>query len=424
MAEELSNVSRYAHISEQLIPDTKVVTKTRDFSKKFNKVRMYLASDWHFGTTGEILTPVKRFVDFCLKDPAGLMVINGDLFNLSKEGQQRDILSVDQILDVLVEILTPLQKQGKLLFVLSGNHDRRMMDSSDVDLIKQVCERLQKVAGSPLGEEATSALYYATATIYLKREDAPDKKVATQWLFHHGDAIAGVDRLKNLYNMFPNFNPDFIVCGHTHRPSTKSENVTYYDEDNNLIIKKCKYIVLPSTGSPTYSYAKNFKECSKAAGLIREIGVDRNIFYGLFPNEAPYVITCNEIHNSYDLDTKIKQACNEVASKEIAKRTEKTGATQVKYGKRAVDMLVAWQEENTRRVAQKLNALLAEENSSVVSSKVDVVLNGESFFDETLSGGCSEEADLNGINFEQLSFNDMLDSLENSEEDTQYTFDI
>lgn len=384
MPEEMSDVSRLAHLSEQLIPDTKVVTTTRDFSKKFNKVRMYLASDWHFGTTGEILTPVKRFVDFCMKDPAGLMVINGDLFNLSKDGQQRDILSVDQILDVLVEILTPLQKQGKLLFVLSGNHDRRLMDSSSVDLIKQVCERLQKVQGHKDGEEATSALYYATATIYLKRDDAPDGKVATHWLFHHGDAIAGVDRLKTLYNMFPNFNPDFIVCGHTHRPATKSENVTYYDENNNLIVKKCKYIVLPSTGSPTYSYAKNFRECYKAAGLIREIGVDRNIFYGLFPNEAPYVITCNEIHNSYDLDTKIKQACNEVATKEIDKRADKTGLTQIKYGKRAVDILIAWENQNTRSVAQKLNALRAEENSSVSNSLVEVEISNPELLEEDL----------------------------------------
>lgn len=390
MSEEMSDVFRLAHMSEDLIPDTKVVRKTRDFSKKFNKVRMYLASDWHFGTTGEILTPVKTFVDFCLRDPAGLMVINGDLFNLSKEGQQRDILSVDQILDVLVEVLTPLQKQGKLLFVLSGNHDRRMMDGSNVDLIKQVCERLQKVSSHDNeDEDATSALYYAIATIYLKRDDAPEGKVATNWLFHHGDAIAGVDRLKTLYNMFPNFNPDFIVCGHTHKPATKSENVTYYDENNNLIIKKCKYIVLPSTGSPTYSYAKNFRECYKAAGLIREIGIDRNIFYGLFPNEQPYVITCNEIHNSYDLDTKIKQACNEVASREIEKRADRTGATQIKHGKRAVDALLNWQNENTRRVALKLEALRAEENSSVANSKVLVEL----LADDILDSHSLEESD-------------------------------
>ena len=34
MSEEMSDVTRLAHLSEELIPDTKVVSKTRDVSKK------------------------------------------------------------------------------------------------------------------------------------------------------------------------------------------------------------------------------------------------------------------------------------------------------------------------------------------------------------------------------------------------------
>lgn len=363
---KMSDTMKLAKATERLTPDVKVVHRTIDFSDRFNKIRMYLASDWHFGTTGEILEPVQNYINSVLQDPAGLLVIDGDLFNLSKEGQQRDVLSIDQIIDILVELLSPVAKQGKLLFVLSGNHDRRIMDASSVDLIKQVCKRLDKnQASAPYidkdhgKEEETSALYYAAATIYLKRDDGKGGKVPTRWLFHHGDGMSGVDDLKRIANIIPGFTADYVVCGHTHNPQSKTELVTSYDpKTGETVYTRCKLIVAASIGSPTYSYAKNYGNNYKAAGIVTEIGTSKNPLYGL-PHEPEFLVTTTEVKDKLDLDTRIKQTyinTTEGIIDTMKNSKEKT----LEQGKKEIDKLSKWRRANTTKVVNGISKVKKE----------------------------------------------------------------
>lgn len=363
---KMSDTMKLAKATEKLTPNVKVVHRTIDFSDRFNKIRMYLASDWHFGTTGEILEPVQRYINSVLQDPASLLVIDGDLFNLSKEGQQRDVLSIDQIIDILVELLSPVAKQGKLLFVLSGNHDRRIMDASSVDLIKQVCKRLEK-EGSNVPyidkehgkEEDTSALYYAAATINLKRDDVKGGKVPTYWLFHHGDGMSGVDDLKRIANIIPGFTPNGVICGHTHNPAHKTDLLSSYDpKTGEMVFTRCKSIILASVGDPTYSYAKNYGNNYKAPGIVMEIGTSKNPLYGL-PHEPEILVTTTEVKDRLDLDTRIKQAYTDTAG-HVIENMKATKEKTIEQGKKEIDKLARWRRSNTTKVTNSLGKVKKE----------------------------------------------------------------
>ena len=357
-----SNTIKLAQQIEKYTPNMRVVHKEVDLSTKFNKFRMYLASDWHMGTTGEILKPIKEFCALVEKDPAGFLTVNGDLFNLSKEGQQRDVLSIDQIVDIYVEILSPLAEQRKLLFVLDGNHDRRLLNSNDVDLIKQIVERLKvKYNDVPMlginnsnSLENTAAPYYATATFYIRREDTREGKLPINFLFHHGDGMKGIDSLINLYNIVPGYSPDFIVCGHTHQPALKTDRCTYRDEKTNETFKKkVTSIITKSVGSPTYADEKNYAPNEKGAGIVMEISTSKNPLFG-YPMQPEYLIVSEEVKDKIDLDTRIKEACVEVASFAVTGINYYESENQIAKGKKWVDEFLKWQKNNTSKVVQSL----------------------------------------------------------------------
>lgn len=371
MAESIfkdSNTMKLAQCIEKYTPNMRVVHKDVDLSAQFNKFRMYLASDWHMGTTGEIIKPIKEFCSLVCQDPAGFLVINGDLFNLSKEGQQRDVLSIDQIIDIYVELLSPIAEKNKLLFVLDGNHDRRMLNANDVDLIKQIVERLSaKFKDLPIlgidnnnSLQNTAAPYYATATIYIRRQDAKDGKLPINFLFHHGDGMRGIDSLINLYNIIPNFCPDFIVCGHTHQPAIKTDRCYYVDEKTNEIYqKKITSVITKSVGSPTYAEEKNYGLNDKGAGIILEISTSNNPLYG-YPKQPKYLVVSEEVKDKIDLDTRIKEACIEVAKQRIEVIEKVSVDKQIKNGKEWVDQFLAWQKNNTKEVVKSLKNLKAK----------------------------------------------------------------
>ena len=52
-------------------------------------------------------------------------------------------------------------------------------------------------------------------------------------------AALRIDSLINLYNIIPNFCPDFIVCGHTHQPAIKTDRCYYVDEKTNTPLILC-----------------------------------------------------------------------------------------------------------------------------------------------------------------------------------------
>lgn len=362
MIQKESDTMKLAKCIEKYTPNMRVVHKDIDLSSKFNKFRMYLASDWHMGTTGDILNPIKTFCDLVCQDPAGFLVVNGDLFNLSKEGQQRDVLSIDQIIDIYVELLSPLARQEKLLFVIDGNHDRRMLNSNDVDLIKQIVERLKSQYGNMpiLGLENnntldnTAAPYYATATFYIRREDAKDCKLPINFLFHHGDGMRGIDTLIKLYNIVPNYCPDFIVCGHTHQPAIKTERCSYYDaKTTQTFSKKVTSVITKSVGSPTYADEKNYPLNDKGAGIVLEISTSKNPLYG-YPHQPEYLIVSEEVKDKVDLDTRIKEACITVASEALAQINELEKEKQIEKGKLWVNQFLEWQKGNTKKVVNSL----------------------------------------------------------------------
>ena len=356
-----SNTMKLAEANEKYIPNMRVVYKTIDLSHKYNKFRLYLASDWHMGTTGEILGPIKDFCDHVEQDPAGFLAINGDLFNLSKEGQQRDVLSIDQIIDLYVEILNPLARQNKLLFILNGNHDRRMLNAFDVDLVKQIVERL-KAQNNNLPVLAfdeqnsldnTAAPYYAVVNFFIKREDAKEGKVPITVLFHHGDGMKGVDSLINLYNIVENTYPDIITCGHTHQPQMKTVVCSAYDKKlAKTFTKPVTLVVTKSVGSPTYADEKNYPLNDKGAGIVLEVATSNNPLKD-FPNQREFLIACEEIKDNLDLDTRIKQTCVDCAENLVEQIKMESLEAQIDAGRKFIDAFIKWKQKNTNMIHQR-----------------------------------------------------------------------
>ena len=237
-----------------------------------------------------------------------------------------------------------------------------MLNANDVDLVKQIVERLKSQYGNMpiLGFENnnsldnTAAPYYATATFFVRREDAKDEKLPIHFLFHHGDGMKGIDTLIKLYNIVPNFNPDFIVCGHTHQPAMKTERCSYYDaKTSQTYKKKVTSVITKSVGSPTYADEKNYPLNDKGAGIVLEISTSKNPLYG-YPHQPEYLVVSEEVKDKVDLDTRIKEACVLVAQEALEEIATLKKQKEIEKGKEWVDEFLKWQQENTKQVVKSL----------------------------------------------------------------------
>lgn len=107
-----------------------------DLSEDFERIEIIPMADLHIGDRLADIPLMKKWVKYIQDNEHVFCVLNGDLMNNSLKNSvsnvYEDIIPPREQLETVYELFEPIK--DKILFITSGNHERRSRKESDVDL--------------------------------------------------------------------------------------------------------------------------------------------------------------------------------------------------------------------------------------------------------------------------------------------------
>lgn len=186
------------------------------------EVKLFIFGDLHFGGNNQDLKTIKKGVEYVLGTPNCYALSIGDnldLGTLKSYGILGKTESVMKSVECLANTFRPLAESGKLLGLLQGNHDTRLIKSSgtDVDLTETLVNEWNAVYKSNI-KYAKPAIIIRFEIIrgYVTKET--ESFIA---FFIHGTGggsapgtvVNWMNRMKNLLS-----DADIYGQGHHHQP--------------------------------------------------------------------------------------------------------------------------------------------------------------------------------------------------------------
>jgi len=115
-----------------------------DLGSEFDTVEIIPIGDVHLGSGHFNKKAFESMLDYVKSSPNRFVVLNGDLLNNAIKTSVSDIYSEkmtpDECIDMLFEYLKPIKE--RILGVISGNHEDRTYKLTGVDILKNLCYRL------------------------------------------------------------------------------------------------------------------------------------------------------------------------------------------------------------------------------------------------------------------------------------------
>lgn len=212
---QLDIMDQFRQISKvQEAPLKRVVT--RQLSDK--DAYVIALGDAHLGSMFCNEELFKATVNFILNTPNVYTILLGDLAETATRtsiglGIFDEKYHIDKQLDVIVELLKPLADAGKILGMVTGNHEFRVHAMSAVDPSKVIADRL--------GVE-----YFGYQAYYCLKVGGQTYSLVA-W-HGAGGSCNKVSQMKAAEKLKETILADIYISGHTHDRS-------YHDDDINLI---------------------------------------------------------------------------------------------------------------------------------------------------------------------------------------------
>lgn len=220
--------------------------------------------DVHIGSPQCDEERFKRMLAYCEENPVYVYLM-GDLLECSTRhsvgaGVYEQFENPQSQYERLVEMLSPIARQGKILGSLSGNHEGRIYKETGVDLAKQVCRELD-------------IPYLGEAGWNLWRVGQVNYRIYTL----HGASAArySYTKLKSLVDISHSFDCDLIAQGHVHELAATSQLVQFVDLRSKTVKERKKWVML------TGHYLSYDGGYAQAKGLpISKLGSPKVKFFG------------------------------------------------------------------------------------------------------------------------------------------------
>jgi uncharacterized membrane protein YfbV (UPF0208 family) len=239
------NIKSWQNKLESVKEDT-IIFREKDFSDKFDTAVLVFIADWHLGARHFDLDSAISVLEYVLNTPNALLFSLGDNLNTTilnaVSNMYEDVVYPQEQLDLMVDLLSQIAQQDKLVSYIDGNHERRVYKQTGLSLGKQVTKAI--------GAEDAYAPYFTGADIVLKCANSPTGSFTFRLTGHHGD---GVNFLK-----MQNLNPGAFVklVGHWHRFEMNDEVVTILDPETGIQhLLDTKNIKLPNAGKTPFEYS-------------------------------------------------------------------------------------------------------------------------------------------------------------------------
>ena len=194
-------------------------------------VKIVPLADLHIGDGHADQKKISSLIEYIRTTPSCFCILDGDLMNTAIVNSKSDVysekLTPSEQLRRCVDIFSPIAKEGKILAVLTGNHEERIARTAGVNLTQvMACE---------LG---ISHLYSDTSTLLFLRfgKSTKQKKQIYSIYVNHGFGGGGRrvgSKLNSLEDMARIVtDADLYICGHTHLPAVFRQSCYVCDKQN------------------------------------------------------------------------------------------------------------------------------------------------------------------------------------------------
>jgi DNA polymerase II small subunit/DNA polymerase delta subunit B len=281
---EASEKTKEVVANKESVDSLEYFYSTRDsYNRKGKKVYTYVFEEKIHKEEGLILLPIadvhlgnrhanipyfKKFVDYVLKTPNTVTILNGDLAETATKtsvgmAMFEEDMNIPEQLDTLYAILKPLADAGKILGIGPGNHEERVANMIGINPMQILADKL-------------NVPYFGYQGFFRIIVNGVQYKVA----FHHGAGGGGTEGSKVNTGMKMNkiiSNADLYVSGHTHGKFSHQDIIYLMDEEGDELLPHIRnYVVGGSFVEYWGAYPEMKALAPSITGLVRcELRPDR-----------------------------------------------------------------------------------------------------------------------------------------------------
>ena len=350
------NISSYRQ-KQDFSTDYGIRTCNVDLSNKFDTVVMVFIGDWHIGSVDFNIDEAIKVLDYVLQTPNAKLIGIGDMMNTailnSVSNMFEDVAYPQEQLNVLVSLLKQVANQEKVIWIHSGNHERRIDKNTGINPVEQ--------ATHALGIPNAYAPCFADTSITLKCPFCTSKKYTFNLVTHHGDS--GNPENNATINQESLIN----AIGHKHVFQSSIKTKIIIDKNGKRVKKDELNIVLPAFGGGQYGFEKGLKPINKCPYYALEITTvknplfDKNNPYNMQP---PVVAVTKSIPILSKGASTLKDECVKESSKIIDKHIK--SIKPLVYGKmlEIVEILEKSGLEINREIKEKIVQIILEDSKA------------------------------------------------------------
>lgn len=169
-------------------------------------IKVWVCGDVHVGAQGAQLEAWQKFLDMVEEDDDSYAIFVGDLMDNATRGSKGDIwtgMTPADAMDYITRCLRPLAAKGKVLAMLTGNHELRTARETSIDPLYDICVRL--------GIEDVYRRDFAAIRVKMKQTKGCLR--AYNLICFHGASDLKTRQMMNNLEGF-----DALITGHTHQP--------------------------------------------------------------------------------------------------------------------------------------------------------------------------------------------------------------
>lgn len=213
----------------------KVITinLNKERNEIIDSIKIIPISDTHIGDPLLDLKLLKATIEEIKDEPNTYTIINGDILNTalknSKSDVYRDTMSPDEQIDKAVEYFEEIS--DKILVYHGGNHERRSMKDSGVDMSRIIAQRLG------IEERYAKDMWYLFLSFGKCKRGRP---VTYQIAGYHGSAGGRkpggkANRLKEMSSIML---ADLYIMSHAHEKIITDGLIFVPDEQHRILVEK------------------------------------------------------------------------------------------------------------------------------------------------------------------------------------------
>lgn len=245
-----------------------------------DKIEIHPMADLHIGDAHCDYKSILERIEYIKNTPNAYVILDGDLMDTAIASSVGDtygatLSPMDQLKEC-VKLFKPLAEAGKVLAVLPGNHEQRVMKSDGLDITQLMCSQL----GLQDKYSPTSALLFIRFGERDDRNHHGRRQLYTAFVRHgSGGGRRPGGKINCLEDMARIVDADVYIMGHTHMPAIIKQGFYRVSGANSsaAFVEKLYVNTCSSLNHGGYGDYQGYPPASKCAPVIYLDGHKRDM---------------------------------------------------------------------------------------------------------------------------------------------------